>query len=144
MATPRKPSPAYRLDDQVGYILRLANQRHSVIFSRLALLGLTPTQFAALVRLGEVGTCSQNQLGRLTAMDVATIKGVVERLKQKGLVLSKPDPGDKRRMLVSLSPEGEQSIADLHDVGHRITAETLAPLTPTESDTFLKLLGKLA
>lgn len=133
----------YLLDDQVGYILRLANQRHSVVFQELSLHGLTPTQFAAMARLGEVGPCSQNQLGRLISMDVATIKGVVERLKEKGFALSKPDPGDKRRMLVSLSVEGQALLPELHRMGQRITATTLDPLSSSERTTFLKLLMKL-
>ena len=44
----------YQLDDQVGYKLRLANQRHLEIFSR-HLPEVTPTQFSILVRLCEVG-----------------------------------------------------------------------------------------
>ena len=40
---------AYRLDDQVGYLLRLANQRHTTIFQANTVDGLTPTQFSALV-----------------------------------------------------------------------------------------------
>ncbi|MTI02946.1 MarR family winged helix-turn-helix transcriptional regulator, partial [Roseibium sp. RKSG952] len=78
---------SYLLDSQVGYLLRLANQRHASIFQSHTLEGLTPTQFAALVRIAELGKCSQNRLGRLAAMDVATIKGVVDRLKQKGFTI---------------------------------------------------------
>ena len=77
----------YVLDDQIGYLLRLANQRHTLIFQEQAVLELTPTQFSAMVRLLDEGECSQNELGRRTAMDVATVKGVVDRLRAKGLVL---------------------------------------------------------
>ena len=45
---------------------------------------LTPTQWAALAKLRELGDCSQNHLGRLTAMDAATIKEVVDRLTVRG------------------------------------------------------------
>ena len=45
----------YRLDDQVGYLLRLASQRHTTIFQSLSVEGLTPTQFSALVRIAEQG-----------------------------------------------------------------------------------------
>ncbi|MCE8514078.1 MarR family transcriptional regulator [Ruegeria pomeroyi] len=134
----------YRLEDQVGYLLRLASQRHAAIFQSQTIEGLTATQFAALVRLSEHGKCSQNQLGRLAAMDVATIKGVVDRLRQKGLTLAEPDPGDKRRMLISLSPQGAALVARMKDAGARITADTLAPLSPTEQRSFLRLLAKLS
>ncbi|MCV2865620.1 MarR family winged helix-turn-helix transcriptional regulator [Albidovulum sediminicola] len=133
----------YRLDDQVGYILRLASQRHASLF--LARFGsdLTPTQFAAMARLGEIGQCSQNELGRQTAMDVATIKGVVDRLRAKGLVSQMSDPADKRRSLLSLSPRGAAMLADLHAKGNTVTEDTLDPLDVAEREVFLSLLRKL-
>ena len=133
----------YILDTQVGYLLRLASQRHAAIFQARALDGLTAQQFAALVRIGEAGQVSQNRLGRLAAMDVATIKGVVDRLRQKGLTLSRPDPEDKRRMLISLSEEGAAMLDRMTAVGREITRETLAPLTAEEQRTLLTLLQKL-
>ena len=99
------PKEQYLLEEQVGYLMRLAGQRHATIFQSLAPFGLTPTQFSALVKLLEVGECSQNELGRKTAMDVATIKGVVDRLRQRDLVVVRPDPADKRRSLISLSQD---------------------------------------
>src|SRR3979409_966145 len=80
-----KPArPAYVLEEQIGFILRQVWQRHATIFAREIGINLTPTQWAALAKLTETGPCSQNQLGRLTAMDVATIKGVSERLTARG------------------------------------------------------------
>jgi DNA-binding MarR family transcriptional regulator len=138
-----RKTPDYALDDQVGYLMRLAGQRHSNIFQTHSLHGLTATQFAALVRLAEVGECSQNALGRKTAMDVATIKGVVDRLRSKGFVAMRGDPKDKRRSILSLAP-GHDGLAEaLHEVGHQISAATLAPLTPVEQTQFLALLKKL-
>ena len=75
-----KPAkPPYVLDEQVGFILRQVWQRHSAIFSREIGTNITPTQWAALSKLAEAGPCSQNQLGRLTAMDVAT-RVIIESL----------------------------------------------------------------
>src|ERR1700759_4172507 len=84
--------PAYVLDEQIGFILRQVSQRHAVIFARGIGADLTPTQWAALAKLAESGPCSQNALGRLTAMDVATIKGVIDRLTMRGLTETAADP----------------------------------------------------
>ena len=54
-----KDSDHYKLDEQIGYLLRLANQRHLEIFSE-HMPTLTPTQFSVLARLYEVGQLSQN------------------------------------------------------------------------------------
>lgn len=144
MTTTEKTRTApYLLDVQVGYLLRLANQRHTAIFQGRMLDGLTPTQFATLVRLAQHGSCSQNQLGRLAAMDIATIKGVVDRLRQKGLVTTEPSQEDKRRSLVSLTEKARESMDKLTGMGALITEETLAPLSPAERRTFIDLLRKL-
>jgi len=134
---------AYHLDLQVGYLLRLASQRHATIFQSMAPDGLTATQFSALIRLSENGPCSQNHLGRLGSMDIATIKGVVDRLRAKGLVQTAPSPSDKRRSIISLTARGAALIEQLQDAGEQITQETLKPLSAHERATLVKLLQKL-
>ena len=139
-----KPAkPPYVLDEQVGFILRQVWQRHSSIFSRDIGTNLTPTQWAALSKLAETGACSQNQLGRLTAMDVATIKGVIDRLTARGLTETSQDPEDGRRLLVSLTRAGQQLAEKLAPNALAITRETLAPLDAKERETLMALLNKL-
>ena len=133
----------YILEDQVGYLLRLAGQRHVAIFQKNTMRNLTPTQFSALVRIDLVGECSQNKLGRMISMDVATIKGVVDRLKKKDLVNLKPDLNDRRRTVISLTDESKALVADLHEMGAYITDATLEPLTGKEKKTLLRLLKKI-
>lgn len=71
---PVEPAAGYVLDQQVGFLMRVAMQRHTSIFTARMIEGLTQTQFAALAKLHEVGPCSQNHLGRLIYLDAATIK----------------------------------------------------------------------
>lgn len=139
-----KPAkPPYVLDEQVGFILRQVWQRHSSIFSRDIGTNLTPTQWAALSKLAETGPCSQNQLGRLTAMDVATIKGVIDRLTARGLTETSQDPEDGRRLLVSLTRAGQQLAEKVAPNALAITRETLAPLDAKEREMLMALLNKL-
>ena len=138
-----KPRPAYVLEEQVGFILRQVWQRHATIFGREMAVNLTPTQWAAVSKLAETGPCSQNQLGRLTAMDVATIKGVIDRLTARGLTETSPDPEDGRRLLVSLTRAGQQLVEKAVPNALAITKETLAPLDARERETLIALLSKL-
>ncbi len=133
---------AYRLDDQVGFLLRRAQQRHLAVFARVV-PELTPTQFAAIAKAFEMGPVSQAELGRATAMDAATIKGVTDRLEARGLVATAPCGADRRRVLVRLTDEGARRFADLARRAAAITAETLAPLSAAERATLVRLLGKL-
>jgi MarR family transcriptional regulator, lower aerobic nicotinate degradation pathway regulator len=139
----KPPKPSYILDEQIGFILRQVWQRHATIFAREIGINLTPTQWAALAKLTETGPCSQNQLGRLTAMDVATIKGVIDRLTARGLTETSADPDDGRRLLVSLTRAGQQLAEKTAPSALAITRETLAPLDARERETLVALLAKL-
>lgn len=134
---------SYVLDHQIGFVLRLAGQRHTTIFAQLIGDDLTPTQWAALAKLWQTGPTSQNQLGRLTAMDAATIRGVVTRLMKRGLVDTRPDKTDARRLLVGLTKKGTQIFRTLAPRALEITEATLAPLNTEERTTLTRLLDKL-
>jgi DNA-binding MarR family transcriptional regulator len=133
----------YVLDQQFGFILRQVAQRHAAIFAGAIGEEVTTTQWAALAKLHEAGPLSQNLLGRLTVMDAATIKGVIDRLSQRGLTQTHPDPVDRRRRLVSLTPEGAGLVERTAASAARITEETLAPLDAREREALMALLLKL-
>ena len=139
----RPSRPPYVLDEQIGFILRQVSQRHAMIFARDIGADLTPTQWAALAKLAETGPCSQNQLGRLTAMDVATIKGVIDRLTARGLTETSSDPADGRRLRVNLTRSGQQLAEKLAANALAVSKETLAPLDSQERETLVALLTKL-
>ena len=132
----------YRLDDQVGYKLRLASQRHLEIFSQ-HLSDITPTQFSILARLYEVGETSQNQLGRLVAMDAATTKGVIARLLEKNLVEARADPNDARRLQISLTEAGRELTIDAIEKARKITEDTVANLSGRDVKRLIELLDKI-
>lgn len=135
--------PHYALDDQIGYVLRRVSQRHLAIFSE-AIPEVTTTQFAVLARLAEKGPQSQNHLGRETALDAATIKGVVDRLVRQGLVETAPDAEDRRRLTVMLTAQGKALFESRTTTALEISARTLEPLSADEQAQFLALLSRLA
>ena len=133
----------YVLDAQIGFLLRKAYQRNSNIFLDLVPGKLTTTQFSIMHRLAEDGPMSQNLLGRSVAMDGATTKGVVDRLIARELLVTRRDPQDRRRHLVSLTPKGVALINEAVEAAIRVTEETLAPLREREKETLLRLLAKI-
>ena len=142
-ASTSTPRP-YRIEDQIGYLLRRAHQRASSIFQ--ASIGdpnITPTQYSSMVKLHEYTELSQNHLGRLVGMDKATMQGVVRRLKERHLVDSRPHPGDARRTLLSLTTEGQRLVAKLVVNGPAVSRETLKPLNVQEQRQLLDLLSRI-
>jgi DNA-binding MarR family transcriptional regulator len=134
---------SYRLDDAPGFLLRVALRTHTSIFAAKMIEELTAPQFSTLAKLREVGPCSQNHLGRLIHYDSATITGVINRLKSRGLIKSSKDPLDPRRREIDLTEKGTR-VADaaIETVGE-ISSETFAPLTREEFRTLTELLKKI-
>ena len=144
---PRPGSEAdasYRLEEQVGFILRRVHQRATDMFNTvMAGFDITPRQFAALAKLQDLGPTSQNHLGRLVAMDPATMFGVAGRLIKRGLIKQAVDPSDARLVLLELTAEGDALVAAMKARGREVSRRTLEPLTEKEAETVLRLLGKM-
>lgn len=143
--TPSLPLPGdYRLDDQIGFMLRRAYQRASGnLVAAIGAHDLTAAQFAVLARLYECGPVSQNELGRRVVMEPANVRDVVQRLKRRGLLGTTAVQGDRRRLLVHLTAAGRQLIEAMLSVEQACTEQLLAPLTQPERQRLLALLRKL-
>ena len=135
---------AYVLEDQVGFLLRCAHQRATETFNAvMERFAVTPTQFAALAKLDDLGSVSQNQLGRLTRMDPATVSGVVGRLIARGLVHQSPHTRDARLVLLALTPSGRAAVLEMKAVGAEVSRRTLEALKPGEAAALLQALAKI-
>ncbi|WP_340119403.1 MarR family transcriptional regulator [Pelagibius sp. 7325] len=134
----------YRLNRQIGFLLRRAHQYASEVFqSKIGDRNLTPQQFSVLVTLLEQREIAQTRLGGLVAMDPATVLGVVQRLAQRGLVAVRTDPDDGRRRLVQLTHDGHELARQLVAIGPSISSETLEGLSEKEQRELLRLLDRL-
>jgi MarR family transcriptional regulator, lower aerobic nicotinate degradation pathway regulator len=139
----KEPPRSYRLDDAPGFLLRVALRTHTSIFAAKMIEELTAPQFSTLVKLREVGPCSQNHLGRLIHYDSATITGVINRLKSRGLLTSSEDPLDPRRREVDLTEKGRRIADAAIKTISEISKETFAPLTREEFQTLTDILKKI-
>lgn len=142
VAKPRRLRNDYVLEEQVGFQLRLAMQRHTAIF--VANMLLTQTQFATIVKLRTVGPCSQNHLARLVALDAATINGVLDRLRKRGYISSEPDQRDARQRVIAVTSSGKSIVEQAVKIAKKVTAETLTPLSASERTELSRLLTKIS
>src|SRR5579863_4253273 len=131
------PRP-YVMECQVGFLMRVAMQRHTSIFMSFMPHKLTQTQFAVVAKLAEVGTTSQNHLGRLVCLDAATTKGVVDRLRIRKIVAIEINPRDRRHSMVALTKVGARIARQSINRAHRITTKTLAPLKRSEQRAIVR------
>ena len=128
----------------MGFLLRRAHQRHVALFTAgMAHADLTPTQFTALFKTVELGRITQNRLGRLAAMDPATIQGVVKRLVARGLMRRGRDRMDRRTAVLEPTEAGVALITGVVACARRSHEAALSPLSAEERVQLLTLLRKM-
>jgi len=76
-------------------------------------------------------------------MDAATIKGVVDRLLARYLVVVSADPSDSRRLTIDLSDSGRDFVRRALPIATAITEETVSSLDAAERETLLGLLARI-
>ena len=133
----------YVLDEQIGFRLRIAMQRHTDIFFKNMVFCLTQPQFAALARLLNEGPCSQNYLGRSISLDSASMVGVISRLRARGFINVTRDKKDRRRAVIDLTATGRMVVKKAIARGLIANEITLNPLSAQESQILIELLRKL-
>ena len=134
---------AYDFTLQVGYLLRRAYQRHLAIFQAESGDGLTSVQFATLCAL-QNGPQSQGELVKVTGIDQATIRGIIDRLKERGLITLSRDHGDARKVIIAIAPAGLSLLDDMIPRARRITERTMEKLNPAERMALLHTLRLVA
>ena len=135
----------YDFSEQVGHLLRKAYQWHMSIFQELSCEpNLTAPQFVALCTIQEMKTCSITDIVKATAVDQATMRGVVERLKSKEWINLSEDPTDKRKVVIQLSESGEALVARMIPCAKQVTEATLGNLNPAERVALTFLLKKMS
>ena len=105
-------------------------------------LGRGSGRFRALEWLAE-GPLSLSQLADAVQVDAPYATLIVDTLEQRGLVERRPDPADRRRKLVALTPAGTAAA----DAARRIIRQPppgFAQLSPAELDTLEELVARIA
>lgn len=134
----------YRVTEQVGHLLRKAYQRHLSIFQENAVdPNLTSVQFVTLCALHDFGPVSQTELVKATAVDQATIRGIIDRLRARGLIKVSRDASDGRKVIMSLLPAGVDVLQEMYPRARTITEQTMGRLNAAEQVALLYLLRKI-
>ncbi|MFA7768746.1 MarR family winged helix-turn-helix transcriptional regulator [Streptomyces sp. NPDC048723] len=122
---------------------RVAARGRELVAAAIAAEGLKLMHHAVLAATAEYGPVAQADLGRRLAVDPKDMVGMLNHLQEAGLVLRAPDPDDRRKNAVTITPEGTAVLARCAALAEAANADFLAPLSPAERERLMALLTRL-
>jgi DNA-binding MarR family transcriptional regulator len=99
--------------------------------------------YAVLVALHEFGPASQATLSRRTDIYRSDLVGVINKLAERSYVKRAPDSTDRRRNVITLTPQGRRRMRQLDKLLAGIQDDLLAPLSQPERDQLTGMLTRL-
>jgi DNA-binding MarR family transcriptional regulator len=133
-----------RLTGQLSRLVGMtAAQTRRVAGDALRAVGAHKDHFVVLAALAERGPASQSALSDRTRVYRSDLVAVLNELAAGGWVDRSPDPADKRRNVVSITPAGEARLEELDAILAEANDQIMAPLSPDERTLLFALLGRV-
>ncbi|NUT47851.1 MAG: MarR family transcriptional regulator [Saccharothrix sp.] len=118
-----------------------ATHAHRLVSVVFGVVGARRYHYSLLAALDEFGPASQADLGRRGGLDRSDVVATVNELADQGFVERRPDPGDRRRNIVTITPSGMAHLRHLDRVLGQAQESLLAPLSAAEREELVRMLN---
>jgi DNA-binding MarR family transcriptional regulator len=106
-------------------------------------LNLSIGQLKSLFFISNQGTTSLGKLAAALKVTPTNTTGIVDRLLKRGLITRTENPDDRRVLLLSTTPAGEELITGLRQKRRERMTELFNILSPSEAEELAKSLKYL-
>jgi DNA-binding MarR family transcriptional regulator len=134
-ARPRTPSLLYAVKQ-----VELAVRAH--LDELLRASGTTVLQYTALTVLARRDGLTTAELARNSFVTPQAMGELVTALERRGLIERRPDPGNRRRLLISLTRAGAELLAELDEPVRGLEERMVAAFTADERAAFADHLNR--
>lgn len=124
-------------------LMRATESMNNRLNRHLAEADLTLSQFGTLEVLHHLGPLNQRAIGEKLLKSGGNITMVIDNLEKCGYVKRKPDPDDRRAVLIHLTPQGKTFIEDFFPKHLEKIKEEFNVLTESEKETLAEICKKL-
>lgn len=94
--------------------------------------GLSISEYATLMVLQLAGTATPAELAETTHLSPAAVSRMITRLSDRGFVVRETDPDDRRRTIISISPDWVETAEDAARPHREANMAVMYSLTPAE------------
>ena len=129
---------------RLAYLFKHAER----VMSDLHVVALAPFDIHArdlgvLLAIDSTEPASQQEIAQRMGVDRTTMVAIIDALEAKGIIARHPDPEDRRRNVVELTPTGQDILRQAIRASDAAEAELLAPLSLDESQQLRDLLARV-
>ena len=111
---------------------------------RLSPFGLTPPQYFVFNALWMGDGISVGELGERVSLDSSTLTGIIDRMEKSGYVERRPNPDDRRSVLVFLTAKARELAPHILEFADELDTTLRQPFGQEEMNTFERVLRSLA
>jgi DNA-binding MarR family transcriptional regulator len=124
-------------------IFRLARASAWRLGQSLRESGIRWPEFAVLHHLDAQGPIAQRDLASALRIQPSNLVALLDQLEERGLLARSPDPADRRRHRVELTPAGRRAVERGREATRRAESDLLGPLSDRERREFRTFLVRL-
>lgn len=136
------PVPEGSPSDLADLVAQTARRIRRGSTEHLAPLGITGAQ-ARVLRIVSDGPIRMADIAARLEVVPRSVTSMVDGLEETGLVRRRPDPDDRRSVLVEPTPGGKRLLARLHDARRATAEQVFGPLDEADRAELVRLLGRL-
>jgi DNA-binding MarR family transcriptional regulator len=136
---------ARELAQSSGFLLaRLGMGFKTKAIARAEEAGFELYDYSVLAILAEGVRETQGTIAATLGVDPSRLVALLDALEERSLVQRQRDPLDRRRHVVSITPEGKRELARIRRVFKQLEDEFFAPFDDETREAFHELLIRLA
>jgi MarR family transcriptional regulator, 2-MHQ and catechol-resistance regulon repressor len=124
-------------------LMRASETLNNRLNRHLSDADLTVSQFGTLEVLHHLGPLNQRTIGEKLLKSGGNITMVIDNLEKNNYVKRKKDPGDRRAVLIHLTPKGKKFIEEFFPKHLEKIKEEFSVLSESEKINLAKLCKKL-
>jgi DNA-binding MarR family transcriptional regulator len=138
--------PPAELAEYTGFLMNWVATRSRQHFARALeeSCGLHPRDWGVLNVIAKHPGIAQQQIGDGAGVDPSTMVATIDLLEERGLAERRPNPDDRRKRSIYLTPDGQQVLRVGRKVAAKAAREAFKALTPAERKQLHALLRKLS
>lgn len=125
------------------WILAAQRDGHRVLAEALAPIGLTPAQAEVLAIVDECGAPSLQGVGERLVCETGRPSRLVDTIVRAGLLRREEDAADRRRITLTLTPDGRRALRRARKVEHTLHAYIASVLSPGDIKAVTAALQRL-